>query len=101
MIARIWRARARTADVAKYEAHFRSEVLHNLVKISGFRGAELLTRTENGFVEILVETRWDSMDSVRKFAGSDPDHAVVEPEARAVLMEFDSRVRHFDVVASA
>jgi heme-degrading monooxygenase HmoA len=101
MIARIWRARTSVADVSKYEAHFRSEVLHKLTKVTGFRGAELLCRTDNGMVEIIVQTRWDSMAAVRKFAGEDPEHAVVDPAARAVLIEFDSRVRHYDVVASA
>lgn len=101
MVARIWRARARTQDAPQYEAHFRDEVLHQLVKIAGFRGAELLTRTEKDIVEIIVQTRWDSMDAIRKFAGDDPEHAVVALEARAVLMEFDSRVKHFDVAVSA
>jgi len=33
-----------------------------------------------------------------KFAGPDPERAVVEPEARAVLREFDERVSHYEVV---
>jgi hypothetical protein len=38
------------------------------------------------------------MDAVRKFAGAKPENAVVEPEARAVLTDFDESVTHFEVV---
>jgi Ethanolamine utilization protein EutJ (predicted chaperonin) len=38
------------------------------------------------------------MDAIRAFAGMDVEKAVVEPGAVAALMEFDSRVRHYDVV---
>jgi hypothetical protein len=33
-----------------------------------------------------------------RFAGANPDIAVVEPDARAVLSSFDETVRHFDVI---
>jgi hypothetical protein len=39
------------------------------------------------------------MDAIRAFAGEEPDLAVVEPEARAILDEFDEKVRHHEVVA--
>jgi hypothetical protein len=46
-------------------------------------------------------TLWDSLDSIRKFAGDAIDRAVVEPEARAVLSSFDDFVRHFEVAHGA
>ena len=44
-----------------------------------------------------VDRRWESLDAIRAFAGEDIDLAVVEPEARAVLSRFDSRVRHVEL----
>jgi hypothetical protein len=38
------------------------------------------------------------MDAIRAFAGEDAEKAVVEPGAVTALMEFDNRVRHYDVV---
>jgi len=35
---------------------------------------------------------------VRRFAGVEPDKAVVEAEARSVLTDFDESVTHFEVV---
>lgn len=98
MIARIWRARALAGNAEIYKRHFRAEVLHKLTEIPGFRGAELLCRDADNLVELMVLTRWDSMDSVQKFAGEDPERAVVEPAAQAVLLDFDTSVRHFEVV---
>ena len=43
-------------------------------------------------------TFWESMAAVRQFAGSHPEKAVVEPEAKAVLSDFDRVVRHFEIV---
>jgi heme-degrading monooxygenase HmoA len=49
-------------------------------------------------VEFVVLTLWESMDAVRKFAGPKLENAVVEPEARAALTEFDKFVAHFEVI---
>ena len=40
----------------------------------------------------------DSLDAVKQFAGPEPDVAVVEPAAKALLSTFDDTVRHFEVV---
>jgi hypothetical protein len=38
------------------------------------------------------------MENVKKFAGSKPEVAVVEPEAQAALSVFDESVTHYEVV---
>ena len=47
---------------------------------------------------ILLAKLHSLMEAVRKFAGEEPEKAVVEPEARAVLTAFDESVTHFEVV---
>lgn len=51
--------------------------------------------------EFLAVTLWNSMDAIRQFAGDAVEIAVIEPEARVVLIDFDSFVRHFDLAHSA
>ena len=51
-----------------------------------------------GRIEYLVETRWALMDAVRGFAGANPSQAVLEPEAQAALLDFESHVAHFEVL---
>jgi heme-degrading monooxygenase HmoA len=58
----------------------------------------LLRRDHDRHVELQVLTLWDSLDAIRRFAGGNPEHAVVEPEARAVLVTYDSTVTHHTVV---
>jgi heme-degrading monooxygenase HmoA len=99
MIARLWRGVADTAaGAAAYEHHLSSKVLPSLEAIAGYGGARVLKRTsDRGEIEFLVMTLWDSMEAIRKFAGDQPESAVVEPEAREALSDYDDFVRHYEV----
>jgi heme-degrading monooxygenase HmoA len=92
MIARLWRGRAAGSPEA-YLRHFRERVRPALERLAGHRGSHVLVAKD----EIMVLTFWDSMEAVRAFAGDDPERAVVEPEARAVLATFEDFVRHYEV----
>jgi hypothetical protein len=48
-------------------------------------------------MELLVISRWASIEAIKAFAGSHPERAVVEPGARAVLTEYDDFVTHYEV----
>ena len=95
MIARLWRGLAGTpAGADAYQQHVTTQVLPALRGIEGHRGARVLRHDQ----EFIVVTFWESMDAIRKFAGADPERAVVEPEAQAVLTSYDQRVKHYEVV---
>ena len=98
MIARSWRGVARSGAADDYVRHLRTDVFPELHKIPGHRGATVLRKDLEDGVEFVVLTYWDSMDAIRRFAGIDPDVAVVPPEAQALMREFDETVRHYDVV---
>jgi heme-degrading monooxygenase HmoA len=98
MIIREWRGRARRSQAAAYPRHFRERVISELRDVPGFMGAQLSRRDVDGGVEFLVLTQWQSMDAIRGFAGTEVDKAVVEAGAAAALVEFDERVRHYEVV---
>ena len=98
MIARCWRGRTTNDNAARYHEHFTSMVLPVLRAIPGFAGARVLRRPHTLGVEFFVMTEWESWDAIRAFAGPEPERAVVEQGARAVLANYDSRVEHFDVV---
>jgi heme-degrading monooxygenase HmoA len=57
----------------------------------------LLERAVADAVEVVVITFWQSLDSIRGFAGHDLEGAVVAEEAAALLTQFDRRVRHYEV----
>jgi mannose-6-phosphate isomerase-like protein (cupin superfamily) len=98
MVARRWTAFAEGSDqVDAYVEHFEGTVRPQLDRTEGFLGATVERVDAADGIEIVVVTRWESMDAIRTFAGDDLDRAVVEPEARAVLSRFDTRVRHIDL----
>jgi heme-degrading monooxygenase HmoA len=101
VILRVWRARSVGAGVARYLSHFENNVLPELQALSGFHGATLSQRAVEDAVELKVETRWASLDAIRAFAGEDIEAAVVEPEAREVLIDYDERVAHYEIIAEA
>ncbi len=94
MIARTWSGTSRPDSGDAYLAHLESTILPEIRQIDGHRGAYVL-RDGHAFQ---VVTLWDSMDAIRRFAGDDPEAAVVPPDARALLASFDERVRHFEIV---
>ena len=78
--------------------HFEAAVRPQLEAMNGFVDARL-ERVEgaSGQVELVVVTRWASMEAIRGFAGDQVELAVVEPEARAVLADYDKQVRHIEL----
>jgi heme-degrading monooxygenase HmoA len=97
-------ARTTPARLAEYLQHFIRAVEPELRGIEGFRDAMVLQRAvetddaDAGSVEILVVSRWESMEAVRRFAGADPNVAVVDPAAAAVLTSYDRSVEHFTIM---
>ena len=101
MISRIWTARATAIHAPRYQEHFARHVLPQLSTLEGYLGATLLMAAEGELVNICVMTRWRSLDAIKAFAGADPARAVVADEAAALLTDWDTRVRHYDVVLDA
>jgi len=84
-----------------YREHLAGVVLPGLRKLRGFLGLELCEVARGDRVELLVVSRWQSMEAVKAFAGPDPDRAVVDPGAKAVLAEYDDFVTHYEVTLEA
>jgi uncharacterized protein YciI/heme-degrading monooxygenase HmoA len=98
LILRMWKAWSTVEKSGEYVQHATNKVFPALRAIAGYRGAYLLRRAVDGAIELVVLTLWDSMEAIRKFAGGEPEKAVVEPEARAVLRSFDECVTYFEIV---
>ena len=98
MIARSWSARATRDGAQAYVRYFRDTLAPELAVLPGYLGASIHQGTRGDVVDLLVITRWASLDAIRGFAGTEPERAVVEPEARAVLLSFDERVEHRTIV---
>ena len=98
MISRQWRGLAHPKRAHDYIKHLRTETFPALREIPGFVDASILSRPFGAGIEFLIITKWDSIDALAKFSGSDPEAAVVPAKAAEMMIEYDRRARHFEVV---
>lgn len=101
MIWRIWHGRTTPENADRYEALLRSHILPGIHRVPGFRGTYLLRRPTDSGAEFVTITQFESMDAVRAFAGDDFEKAVILPEARDLLLSFDARSEHYELIAEA
>jgi len=98
VIARLWRGLARPSQAGAYEEHLRRYTFPALKEIPGFVDASILRRPVEGGIEFLIVTQWASIQAIEGFAGSDAEVAVVPAEVQAMMIEYDQRVKHFEVM---
>lgn len=99
MISRVWHGYTTPENADVYENLLKEEIFTGIGNrhIEGYKGIQLFRRDVAGEVEFITVMWFDSIDSVRTFAGEDYEAAVVPPKARAVLKRFDDRSQHYDV----
>jgi antibiotic biosynthesis monooxygenase (ABM) superfamily enzyme len=101
MISRVWHGYTAPDNADAYEALLKTEIFSGISErhIPGYRGIQLLRRNLGPEVEFVTVMCFDSLDSVRAFAGDDLEVAVVPSEARALPARFDERSQHYEVRA--
>jgi len=98
VISRQWRGLAKAGSAETYVEHLRSETFPAIQSLPGFVSASILRRVVPHGVEFLIVTQWASIESIRGFAGSNAETAVVPEKVRAMMIEYDHTVRHYEVV---
>ncbi len=98
MIARIWRGWTERTDATTYEKMLRDEIFPSIVErnIKGYRGAELFIREDGNETEFVTLLRFDSMDAVKEFAGSDETKPVIFPGVERLLTRMEP-ARHYRI----
>ncbi len=96
MVIRSWEGTARSGSGDEYFAYLTEVMIPKILSIAGCLGVQVLRRVGDPD-RFVVQSQWSDVEAIRRFAGPDPEHAVVPPEARALLAAFDDRARHFDV----
>ena len=100
MIARIWHGRSRPEHADAYEAMLKPELLPGIGKVKGYRGSYLLRRNAGDEVEFITIILWDSIDSIRAFAGPDYETSIIPEERRKYLSQHDAKAAHYEIVAT-
>lgn len=80
-----------------YVKYFKAKVLPELMAIDGLLSVDIFVRPVSEGQEIMVITKWDMEENIRRFAGQDICIANVQSEAAGFLQAFDFQVTHFTI----
>jgi heme-degrading monooxygenase HmoA len=101
VIARTWRGAVKRADADAYAAYIDETGIAAYVATPGNLGAWMLQRDLGELTEFVTFSLWDSLDSVKAFAGEDYETAVFYPEDDRYLVERDVTTTHYEVARHA
>jgi antibiotic biosynthesis monooxygenase (ABM) superfamily enzyme len=98
VICRLWHGWTRPEDADAYETYLREELYPRVEReVSGYRGHHVLRRDAGDEVEFVTMTWFDSLDTVRGFAGDDYETPVITDTAGALLSRYDPKAAHYDL----
>src|ERR1700722_14580106 len=100
MIARHWRGWTAIRNADAYETLLKTKVLPELKRVAGYCGGYVLRSDGPDEVEFVVVNLFESLESVKVFAGDGYSTPVFAPEARSLLSRVEPIARHYDVRAN-
>jgi heme-degrading monooxygenase HmoA len=96
MIAREWRCLCPADRIQEFIPYLQSTGVKDAEKIPGFKRAEILYREDKAdSILVVLITFWDSIESIKKFAGGDIETAVLYPEDYKYGITSDPEVKHY------
>ena len=98
MISRHWKGIVKREFADRYVDHLERETFPELASLAGFIRATVLRRELAAGTEFQVVTLWDSLHSIEAFAGVAVDAAVVPSEVRAMMVNYERSVAHYEIV---
>lgn len=101
MIARMWHGRVPTAKAERYRDFLNARAIPDYRSVAGNISVHVLERPDGEVTHFVTLTFWDSLASIRAFAGESVETAKYYPEDTDFLIEFEPTVVHYDVVGTA
>ena len=98
MFAREWKARCPKEQEKPFIEYLYQTGVKDTSSTSGFIGAQVFSRELDEKAEITLITYWESLESIKAFAGNDIDVAKLYPEDYRYNLEPDDFVNHYEVI---
>lgn len=98
MIARTWHGRVPAAKADAYYEYLLRTGLPDYRATPGNRGVLVQRRIDGGVAHFVLTTLWDSVESVKAFAGEQYERARYYPEDDDYLLEREPTVTHADAL---
>jgi len=96
MIARTWHGAVPESKSDEYLEYLQKTGIPDSKTTEGNRGVFVLRRNEEGKTHFLFISLWDSVETIRKFAGEDIEKARYYPEDKNYLLELEPNVTHYE-----
>lgn len=101
MIARTWKGRVPASKATEYYEFLLRTGVRDYQATPGNRGVLMQRRVEGNEAHFVLTTIWDSIESVKAFAGEDYERARYYPEDDDYLIERDTYVTHAEVLVAS
>ena len=98
MIARTWTGTVAAEKAGAYYEYLQRTGLQDYQSTPGNLGVLVQRRIEGAHAHFVLTTLWDSIDSIKRFAGDDYERARYYPEDDAFLVEKQVYVIHAEVL---
>ena len=100
MIARIWHGAVPAEKADAYAQYLQATGIPELQNTSGNKGVYLLRNIENDVARFVLISLWESLNSIRAFAGDEIERARYYPEDSDYLLELEPAVAHYAVLTA-
>ncbi len=97
MIARVWKGWTTNEDADQYERLLQEIVYPGLRKLKDYRGGYIFRQNKSNETEFVTVNLFESIESVKQFAGEDYETPVFEPGAKRLLSRVEPIARHYEV----
>ena len=98
-ITRIWHGRTKAANADEYLQFLIDTGVADYKSVPGNLSVEIWRRIEGDVCHFWTVTKWDSIESIRSFAGEDVERAKYYPDDKRYLLEFEPTVLHCETIA--
>lgn len=94
VITRIWHGKTRIEHADEYMEYLKISGIKDYKSIAGNLSVEILRRKENDVCHFWTVTKWNSIESIKLFAGDQYVKARYYPDDIQYLIEFEENVIH-------
>ena len=98
MIARTWHGCVPAAKADAYYEYLMQTGVADYQATPGNRGVLMQRRMEGDIAHFMLTTRWDSIGSIKRFAGEDYEKARYYPDDGDYLVDRETYVAHAELL---
>jgi len=96
MIVRKWHGRTKNKDAYGYRDYVMETGIKNLISTNGNIGAQIWQQQDGDITHIWVVSWWNSLESIKAFAGEDITIARYYDADPDYLLELERNVKHYE-----